>query len=162
VATLIPRDSCLIKAVYKILISDIFRVSALVSPISRSTVFYQCAAVHYSIELTDILSSRLCTLLKLTHTCIMCKLKYGPGAIIGSACAVHTEYSNKPGLNLCFNILRVSPMFSYRKSPGHGATAPFTSAYGQARTPYQFTAHSLSHILLGPQRFPASCSLLTV
>ena len=75
VATLMPKDSCLVKAVYKILISDIFRVSALVSPISRSTVFYQFAAVHYSIELTDILSSRLCTLLKLTYTCIMCKLK---------------------------------------------------------------------------------------
>ena len=30
-------------------------------------------------------------------------------------------------------------MSSYLKSSGHGATAPFTSAYGKARTPYQFT-----------------------
>lgn len=105
---LMPTDSCLAKAAYKILISDILRVEALVSPISRSTVFYQFAAIHYSIELTDILSPRLCTLLKLTYTSITCKLKHGPRAIIGSACAVHTEYSNKPGLNLCFNTSRVS------------------------------------------------------
>jgi len=57
-------------------------------------------------------------------------------------CTVHTEYSNNPGLNLWFDSTRASPMSSCLESPGHGATAPFTSAYGKARTPYQSTSHN--------------------
>ena len=49
-------------------------------------------------------------------------------------------------------------MSSFLKSPGQSPTAPFTSPYGKARTPYQSNTHiPLSHILLGPQKLSASC-----